>query len=498
MKRRDFLGGMASLGAAALAPALASARTPRTGTVQGRRPPNFVFIYTDDQRYDAIGALGRQPWLRTPNLDRMLAGGGSFRHAFVTTSLCAPSRSSFLTGCYAHRTGVLDNTGANTGLLAGGEGLTSAMIRSDVPRVLPILQQAGYATGYVGKIHIRNHEEALRGIGHVATFPGQGSYNNQTFLVNGTSTPTQGYITDQITRFAVEFVQNSDRSKPFALFVGHKAVHGPFTPDPKYVPMFENEWMPLPATWDDPYEGKPAYLQARRKSGHGIEGVLAKHQYTSWQRQIAASLVSVDSGVGQILRQLEAMGQLDDTIVIYSSDNGYFQGEHGLRDKRAMYEDSIRVPHLVHYPRLIRPGTVFDQMVLNIDVAPTLLDFAGVDIPAAMQGRSWRPVLEGRDPQGRDHWLYEYFWEKNFPWDPTQYGIRTRRFKYIRYPDIGHADPDYPMKGELPAEELYDLENDPLEMRNLANDPAASSRLTEMRDTLRRTVEETGYPGGYR
>jgi arylsulfatase A-like enzyme len=137
-------------------------------------------------------------------------------------------------------------------------------------------------------------------------------------------------------------------------------------------------------------------------------------------------------------------------------------------------------------------------MVLNIDVAPTLLDFAGVDIPAAMQGRSWRPVLEGRDPQGRDHWLYEYFWEKNFPWDPTQYGIRTRRFKYIRYPDIGHADPDYPMKGELPAEELYDLENDPLEMRNLANDPAASSRLTEMRDTLRRTVEETGYPGGYR
>ncbi len=213
---------------------------------------------------------------------------------------------------------------------------------------------------------------------------------------------------------------------------------------------------------------------------------------------MAASLVSVDDSVGQLVRELEASGDLDDTVIVYSSDNGFFHGQHGLNDKRAMYEDSIRVPHLVHYPRMVRPGTVFDQMVLNIDLAPTMLDFAGIEIPKAMQGRSWRPVLEGRDPEGREHWLYEYNWEKAYPWDPTQYGIRGRRFKYIRYPEIGNTDPDYPMKGELPYEELYDLQTDPLEMRNLAKDPASASMLTQMRQTLRRTLEETGYPGGFR
>ena len=485
MDRRAFLGTLAGSLAAAALPGEAAAAPPARRSPQAARRPNFVFIFTDDQRWDAIGALGRQPWLRTPNLDRLLRNGGNFRNGFVTTSLCSPSRSSFLTGCYAHATGVLDNR-------------RDSFIRDDVPRVLPMLEQTGYSTGYVGKVHIPNIEGALGGVGYTATFPGQGSYNDQTFLVNGQQTPTQGYITDSITRFAVEFLRNRDRSKPFALFVGHKAVHSPFEPDPKYARLFDDHWMPLPPTWDDPYEGKPAYLAERRKTWHGIEGLLERFNYSAWQRQLAACLVSVDDGVGQVLKELEDRGDLDDTIVVYSSDNGFFHGHHGLNDKRAMYEDSIRVPHLVHYPRLVRPGTIFDQMVLNIDLAPTLLDFAGVDIPAAMQGRSWRPALEGRDPQGRADWLYEYNWEKNYPWDPTQYGVRGRRFKYIRYPDVGNTDPDYPMPGALPAEELYDLQTDPLEMRNLAADSAASATLAQMRDTLRRLLEETGYPGGYR
>jgi N-acetylglucosamine-6-sulfatase len=496
MKRRDFLGGMAaSVASAGLS--VAGAPTVMRAATQSRRP-NFIFVYCDDQRYDAIRAMGRQPWLRTPNLDRLLTQGANFRNGFVTTSLCAPSRSSFLSGCYAHRTGVLDNTGVNTGFVPGGNGLTSTMMRPDVPRVLPILEQAGYATAYVGKIHIMNFEEVFTGIGHVATFRGQGSYNNQTFLVNGTPTPTEGYITDNINRLAVEFLRTRDRSKPFAMFVGQKAVHSPFLPDPKYARLFDDVWMPLPPTWDDTYEGRPSYLRARRKSGHGIDGRIQKGQYTPWQRQVAASLMSVDDGIGAILKELEATGALEDTVIVYGSDNGFFQGEHGLNDKRAMYEDSIRIPYVVHYPRLIRPGTVFDQMVLNIDLAPTMLDFAGVDIPRTMQGRSWRPVLEGKDPQGRESWLYEYFWEKNFPWDPTQYGIRGRRFKYIRYPEIGNADVDYPMKGELPYEELYDLQSDPFEMRNLAGDAAALTTLNQLRDTLRRTLDETGYPGGFR
>lgn len=487
MKRREFLGGVAaSIGVAGLSPTLAVAPKTRQAGAQGQRRPNFVFIYTDDQRYDAIRAVGHQPWLRTPNLDRMMSTGGNFRNGFVTTSLCSPSRSSFLTGCYVHRTGVVNNE-------------RNSLLRTDLPRVLPLLEEAGYATSYVGKVHIPNYQDALKGIGHVATFPGQGNYNNQTFQVNGTPTPTQGYITDQITRFSLDFMRNRDKAKPFAMFVGHKAVHSPFQPDPKNAHLFDNEWMPLPVTWDDDYEGKPTYLAARRKTWHGLEGLLARYNYSAFQRQLAASLVSVDDSVGQIFRELEASGQLEDTVVIYTSDNGFFHGQHGLNDKRAAYEDSIRVPHLVHYPRLIKPGTVFDQMVLNIDLAPTMLDFAGVDIPKTMQGRSWRPVLEGRDPQGRESWLYEYFWEKPYPWDATQYGIRSRRYKYIRYPDVGSTDPDYPMKApELPTEELYDLEKDPLEMHNLAHDPASSGMLAQMRDTLKKTLEETEYPGGYR
>jgi N-acetylglucosamine-6-sulfatase len=154
--------------------------------------------------------------------------------------------------------------------------------------------------------------------------------------VNGTPTPTEGYITANINRLAVEFLRTRDTSKPFALFVGQKAVHGPFTPDPKYANLFDNVWMPLPPTWDDTYEGRPSYLKARRQSGHGIDRRIERNQYTTWQRQVAASLMSVDDGVGDILRELDASGQLDDTIVIYSSDNGFFQGEHGLNDKRAM------------------------------------------------------------------------------------------------------------------------------------------------------------------
>ena len=163
-----------------------------------------------------------------------------------------------------------------------------------------------------------------------------------------------------------------------------------------------------------------------------------------------------------------------------------------------MYEDSIRVPCLVHYPRLVKPGSRFDQMVLNIDLAPTMLDFAGLPRPAQMQGRSWKPALEGKDPQGRSHWMYEYHWDKPYPFDPTQLGIRTQTHKYIRYPDTGNTDPTYPMKGELPYEELYDLEHDRLEMRNLAKDPESAGMLSRMRDLLKKEIEATGYPGGFK
>lgn len=471
--RREFLSCVAGSGAA---PAILTAAPRR---------PNFLFIYTDDQRWDAIAAIGRQSWLRTPNLDQLLRQGAWFRNAFVTTSLCSPSRSSFLTGCYPHRTGVITNS-------------RTSRLRDDIPVVFSYLRKAGYSTGYVGKVHVPNFLDADRSLDFVASFPGQGNYFNNVFVVNGRKTPTEGYITDHINRFALEFLRQCDPGKPFALYVGHKAVHGPWEPDPKYRNLFDQEWMPLPKTWDDTYVGRPSYLKARRKSWHGIEGLLQKYNYSEWQRRVAACLLSVDDGVGQILAHLEKTGQLQDTLIVYASDNGYFAGEHGLQDKRAMYEDSIRIPLLVHYPRGVKPGSVFDPMVLNIDLAPTLLDYAGIEIPAHVQGRSWRPILEGRQRAGREAWLYEYFWEKSFPWDPTQYGVRTQRYKYIRYPELNNPDPDYPMKGELPYDELYDLQSDPLEMRNLAHDPAAAGLLRKMQDLLKKALEETEYPGGYR
>ena len=472
--RREFL-------TTATAPAILS----RTASASARKRPNFVFIYTDDQRWDAIRALGRQPWLRTPNMDRLMKEGACFRNSFVTTSLCSPSRSSFLTGCYPHKTGVVDNK-------------PTSRLRDDVPVVFPALRQAGYSTAYIGKVHVPNFLEGDRGLDFVASFPGQGRYFDNRFTVNGKATPTEGYITGHINRYMLDFVRNRDRDRPFCMYVGHKAVHSNFEPDPKDMAQFRNEWMPLPKTWDDTYEGRPSYLKTRRKSWHGLEGLIQKFNYSELQRRIAACLVSVDEGVGQLLAELQRTGDLDDTVIVYSSDNGFFAGEHGLNDKRAMYEDSIKIPCLVRYPRLIRPGAVFDQMVLNIDLAPTILDFAGVARPAYMQGRSWKPIVEGRDRAGRGSWLYEYHWEKAYPFDPTQFGVRTTRYKYIRYPDTGNTDPDYPMKGELPYDELYDLQNDPLEMRNLAHDLAASGLLREMQALLGRHMEETEYPGGYR
>jgi N-acetylglucosamine-6-sulfatase len=452
--------------------------------------PNFVFIFTDDQRWDAVSAFGRQPWLRTPNMDRLVREGASFRNSFVTTSLCSPSRSSYLTGQYAHKTGVVDNA-------------RTSFLRAGVPTVAALLRKAGYATGYTGKIHIPNFWERDHGFDYYASFPGQGLYFKNPFLVNGKKVPTEGYITDHINRFALEFLKQRDPGKPFALFVGHKAVHGPWLPRPDHAHVFDKEWFPLPKTWDDDYRGRPPYLKARRKSWHGLEGMLERLPkmkiggYSELQRSIAACLMSVDEGLGQILDALAKTRELNNTVVIYSSDNGFFQGEHGLNDKRAMYEDSIRVPLLVRYPPLVKAGTTFNPMVLNIDLAPTLLDFAGAGIPSQIQGRSWMPVLTGTDLRGRTDWLYEYFWEKPYPFDPTQFGVRTQRYKYIRYPDVGNKDAEYPMPNDLPYDELYDLESDPFEMRNLAGDPAAGGLLAKMKDLLKRRLDETQYPGGF-
>ena len=463
VKRREFLAATA---AGTLAPALLTSSSAQVGSRSGQ--PNFVFILTDDQRWDSLSATGH-PFARTPNLDRLAHEGGQFTNAFVTTSLCSPSRGSFLTGLYTHSHGIRDNFGD---------------IRETTWTFPRVLQGAGYETGFFGKWHMGYDRDTRRpGFDAWLSFKGQGTYFDPELNIDGQRRRVEGYTTDLITDRAVSWIgQRSDR--PFLAFVSHKAVHNPRRPAPRHEKAYENADYPLPASYHDSYDGKPAWQKARRASRTGVDGRFPDRNFSSlthFAQQTARTVASVDDGVGKILEALEAAGKLEQTVVIFAGDNGFFLGEHGFLNKRAMYEESIRIPFLVRYPKLINPGTTIAPMTLNIDLAPSLLDLSGVEVPAEMkmQGLSWVPLLRGREEELRTSWLYEYFYEPRFAPTPTMQGVRTTRWKYVRYPNIQETD------------ELYDLENDPTEMRNLAAAPAARSQLDFMRQELYRLLRES-------
>ena len=254
-------------------------------------------------------------------------------------------------------------------------------------------------------------------------------------------------------------------------------------PAPRHEKLYQDAEYPLPSSYDDDYEDKPDWQAARRRSRTGVAGGLARYDgsLTEYVRETQRTLKSVDEGLGKVLRTLEETGQLDNTVVIFAGDNGFFFGEHGFVNKRAAYEESIRIPFVVRYPKLIERGTTVDAMTLNIDLAPSILDLAGVEPPEDMnvQGMSWKPLLTGASQSLRDSWLYEYFYEPRFAPTPSMQGVRTERWKYVRYPNL-----DEP-------EELYDLANDPAEMVNLAGDPARRSDLERMRLELYRLLAET-------
>ena len=425
--------------------------------------PNILFIYTDDQRWDALGVVqreqgdqGRFPWLQTPHLDRLAAEGVRFRNAFVVQSLCTPSRSAFLTGQYGHLNGVINNR--------------TPFPSENIPHTWShLLKQAGYVTGYVGKFHHGQQSGPRPGFDYSASFLGQGRYMDCPFEVNGQITPTQGWVDDVSTDFALGFL-TAHRDKPFALVVGYKSAHGPFEPpsrlvdkyagqQPRAVPnlnvpaVYAGKFRPASKTQDAPKKKKAAQA-AGRPMLQGYFGCLA----------------GVDENVGRLLARLEELQLADSTVVIFTSDNGFYLGEHGLGDKRSAYEESIRIPLLVRYPRLgeAARGKVVDALALNIDLAPTLLDLAGVPIPPSMQGRSWRPLLTGAAPSDwRTAFFYEYFYERPFA-VPTVLAVRTTTAKLIRYP--GHDD----------WTELFDLTRDPYETRNLIADPAARDLRHEM------------------
>jgi len=468
----QLLGGL-SLGSG-LAPAASL-------TEKKKRPPNILFILTDDQAFDAIGFTGRFDFLPTPHMDRLARQGARFNNAFVTTSLCSPSRASFLTGCYAHRHGVTANG--------------SRDLHPTTPTFAELLQQAGYQTAFVGKWHMRPTSAPRPGFDYWLGFRGQGKYNNPELNENGRQFVKRGYMTDILTDYATAWLRRP-RRKPFCLCLWHKAVHGPFTPAPRHANFAPHAGLPKPPSFDDTFVGKPKWL--RRGFRYGTK----RHDWTAsqekpipesipparWQPHnpgrlnYLRSLLAVDESVGRLLETLQQIGQLDNTFIVFSSDNGYFLGEHRRGDKRLMYEESIRIPLLVRYPPLIKPGTTVEQMALNIDLAPTLLALAGLPAPAAVQGRSLLPLLRGDRIEWRQAFLYEYFQEGWLPGIPTMVGVRTHRYKYIHYPDL-HDDID----------ELYDLRNDPHELSNLAAQPAHARTLAKMKTELATLKSNTGY-----
>lgn len=437
-----------------------------------RRPPNIVVILTDDQRWDAMSCAGNT-LIRTPNIDRLAAEGARFANAFVTTSLCSPSRASLLSGQYARRHGVQNNF---------------TEYPDDLPGYPRRLKEAGYETAYIGKWHMgEDNDERRAGFDHWFSHRGQGNYFDNEFNDDGVRRRIPGYYTTAITEQAVAWLRR-EHARPFLLILGQKAPHGgPIQPEPRFEHALDVVPIPRPANADDyAAPGKPSWLRESFPTWHGLGGPLyGRKDYADFVRAYLSTLLSVDESVGRVYETLKESGRLDDTVIVYTSDNGFVLGEHGRVDKRTLYEESIRVPLLVRYPPLARAGTVIDRMVLNLDLAPSLVDLGGARPLSGISGQSWKPLLEGRRVAWRKSFLYEYNYEKQFPYTPNVRGVRTPEWKWIRYPH-GDGSPD------RFSPELYHLTEDPLEQHNLADDP----RFARQRRRLERELERLSRQAG--
>lgn len=457
----------------ALAAALALSLAAVLPVPAAAQPRNVILILSDDHRYDFMGFMpGAPEWLETPALDRMAAEGAHVRNAFVTTSLCSPSRASILTGQYAHRHGVVDNT-------------------SPIPPGTTFfpehLQRAGWRTAFIGKWHMGEDADDPRpGFDHWVSFRGQGVYVDPVLNVDGERRQVKGYTTDILTDFALEWLgrqSTNGRQQPFLLILSHKAVHAEFVPAERHAGRYRDAPIPYPATMantESNYREKPRWVYEQRFGWHGVE--YAYHgalDFDTFYRRYAETLLALDESVGRVLDHLKQSGLASSTLVIYMGDNGFSLGEHGLIDKRHAYEESIRIPMLAWAPGYIAPGSAPPQLVRNIDIAPTVLALAGVKPPGVMDGRSILPVLTGDAGEWDSELLYEYYWEYAFPHTPTTFALRGDRYKYITY------------HGVWDISELYDLETDPQEQFNLIHVPAHRERIAAMRDRLWDLLEAT-------
>lgn len=441
--------------------------------IDGSTPQNVVIILIDDLRHDALRCTGHS-FIDTPNIDRLAKDGIQFQNAFVTTSLCSPSRASILTGQYMHRHHVIDNNvPAPPGTIYFPQ----------------YLQKAGYQTAFLGKWHMGGgSDDPQPGFDHWVSFRGQGNYMSPglgwKLNVDGKPVPQKGYITDELTDYAIDWLDKIDPARPFFLEISHKAVHGPFEPAARHKGRYKDVQITLPTLPEDwrTRDGVPMWVKNQSNSWHGVEFPYHSNlDFKEYYRKYCETLLAVDDSVGRVLDWIVKHGQQDKTVVLFMGDNGFFWGEHGLIDKRSAYEESMRVPLLVQASGISKGGRIDKTLVANIDLAPTILELAGLQPPKTMDGQSILPVLKGEEmPKGsRDYVLYEYYWEWNFPQTPTQFSLRTDRYKFIEYHGIWDTD------------ELFDLEKDPGEQNNLIKSLDHQKIANQMRKRLHNVLLET-------
>ena len=468
--------------------------------------PNILYIMSDDHAANAISCYGSRlaEVAPTPNLDRIANEGMRLDNCFCTNSICTPSRATILTGQYGHVTGV--RTLADE-------------LDPERQNVAKLLRAAGYETAVIGKWHLKKEPS---GFDHYHVLPGQGKYHNPVMKEKGGQwqdgneggEQIDGYVTDVITDLSLDWLRSRDRGKPFCLMCHHKAPHDHWEYDEKHAHLFDGVRFPEPASlWEDKSHrsvgsrdfGSTIYDLAtvRFQRDNYPTGKLdltglsrdeiKRVAYQKYMNDYLRCIASIDDNVGRMLDYLDQEGLTEKTIVIYTSDQGQFLGEHDYYDKRWIFEEALRMPFLVRYPKEIEPGSVNNDIVINNDFAPTFLDYAGQPTPSDMQGRSFRSILAGDTPSDwRKSMYYRYWMHRSSHDNPAHYGIRTERYKLIFFYglplDAARAMPER----TPPGIELYDLDNDPQELRNVYDDPAYADVAKELKEELLRLKEELG------
>ncbi|ANH83560.1 sulfatase [Niabella ginsenosidivorans] len=449
--------------------------------------PNIVVIISDDHAFQTISAYGSK-FTKTPNIDRLANEGALFTKAYVTNSICGPARATFLTGRYSHVNGFRDNENSNFNF------------NQDI--FVKDLQKAGYQTAWIGKMHLGNNTP--QGLDYYNILPGQGQYYNPDFIESGNVRKHYtGYVSNIITDLSEQWLDKRDRSKPFCLVIGHKATHRTWMPDLPDLDRFEDKTFPLPKDFFDSYatrkaaqvqdmtiaktmimgydlkmfdseakaekegsiarmtpEQRKVFLEHYNKIYAGLKArpltgkALTEWKYQRYMRDYLATAASLDRNIGRVLDYLDKNDLEKNTIVIYLSDQGFYMGEHGWFDKRFMYEESFRTPMVMRYPGVIKPGTRINDFIMNLDLAPTLLDAGRAVIPADMQGQSFLPLLRHQNYQSRNAMYYHYYENGEHSVSP-HFGIKTRRYKLIRF------------YKRVESWELFDLEKDPRELNNI-------------------------------